>query len=74
MSAKPAKSPLGTAEQSLQLQEVIEALAGDGLVDYVIGSFAFGDLSHDETMQSLELFGEHVVAPLSGGTPLAATA
>ena len=34
MSAKPAKSSLGTAEQSLQLQEVIEALAGDGLVGH----------------------------------------
>jgi len=48
------------------VEELIEA----GLVTYVVGCFAFGDLSHDEAMQSLELFGEHIVAPMA--TPLAA--
>lgn len=43
----------------------VEELVGAGLVEYVIGCFAFGDLSHDEAMQSLELFGEGVVAPLA---------
>ncbi|MEL6982458.1 MAG: LLM class flavin-dependent oxidoreductase, partial [Actinomycetota bacterium] len=50
----------------------VEELTEAGLVDYVIGGFAFGDLSHDEAMRSLELFGQHVVAPLGG--PLAAPA
>ncbi len=43
----------------------VEELTEAGLVDYVIGCFAFGDLSNDEAVQSLELFGEHVVAPLA---------
>lgn len=51
----------------------VEELAGDGLVDYVIGQFAFGDLSHEEALQSIELFGEHVVAPLGAPTTAAAT-
>jgi alkanesulfonate monooxygenase SsuD/methylene tetrahydromethanopterin reductase-like flavin-dependent oxidoreductase (luciferase family) len=43
----------------------VDELTSAGLVDYVIGCFAFGDLSHDEALRSLELFAEHVVAPLS---------
>lgn len=50
----------------------VEELTSAGLVEYVVGGFAFGDLSHDEAMRSLELFGQHVVAPLGG--PLAAPA
>jgi alkanesulfonate monooxygenase SsuD/methylene tetrahydromethanopterin reductase-like flavin-dependent oxidoreductase (luciferase family) len=46
----------------------VDELAGDGLVDYVIGGFAFGDLSHAEALRSIELFAEHVVAPLSDPT------
>ena len=43
----------------------VEELTAAGLVDYVIGGFAFGDLSHDEVMRSIDLFAEHVVDPLS---------
>lgn len=42
----------------------IEELSNNGLVDYVIGCFAFGNLAHDEVVRSQELFSEHVVAPL----------
>jgi alkanesulfonate monooxygenase SsuD/methylene tetrahydromethanopterin reductase-like flavin-dependent oxidoreductase (luciferase family) len=44
----------------------VEELAEAGLVEYVIGGFAFGDMTHDEALRSLELFAEHVVAPLAG--------
>ena len=43
----------------------VEELTAAGLVRYVIGSFAFGDLDHDEAMRSIELFGQHVVAPMA---------
>lgn len=43
----------------------VEELAAPGKVDYVIGCFAFGDLSHEEALRSVDLFAEHVVAPLS---------
>ena len=43
----------------------IDELCDEGLVEYVIGCFAFGNLSHDEVVRSQELFAEHVVAPLA---------
>jgi alkanesulfonate monooxygenase SsuD/methylene tetrahydromethanopterin reductase-like flavin-dependent oxidoreductase (luciferase family) len=43
----------------------VEELQAGGLVDYTVGVFAFGDLSHDEALRSLDLFCEHVVAPLN---------
>lgn len=45
-----------------QIRDHIDELGADGLVDYVIGGFAFGDVSHDEALRSLELFAEAVVA------------
>ncbi|MGH1490019.1 MAG: LLM class flavin-dependent oxidoreductase [Acidimicrobiales bacterium] len=42
----------------------VEELCADGLVEYVVGGFAFGDLSHDEALRSIDLFSEHVVGPL----------
>lgn len=47
-----------------RIREHVEELCSAGLVDYVVGGFAFGDLSHDEALRSVELFAEHVVAPL----------
>ena len=44
----------------------VDELTAGGVVEYVIGQFAFGDLTHDEARRSMELFGEHVVAPLGG--------
>jgi len=43
----------------------VDELAADGLVGYVVGHFAFGDLGHDEILRSIDLFAEHVVVPLS---------
>lgn len=48
-----------------QIREHVEELTADGRVDYVMGAFAFGDLSHDEILRSIELFAEHVVTPLT---------
>lgn len=42
----------------------VEGLAADDGVDYVIGAFAFGDLSADEALRSVELFGEHVIGAM----------
>ncbi len=39
----------------------VEDLTANGQVDYVVGAFAFGDLSHDEALRSIDLFGEHVI-------------
>ncbi len=47
-----------------QIRDHVEELCSAGLVDYVVGGFAFGDLTHDEALRSVELFSEHVVAPL----------
>ncbi len=47
-----------------RVREHVEELCATGQVEYVVGGFAFGDLSHDEALRSLELFAEHVVAPL----------
>lgn len=44
----------------------VDELTDDGRVEYVVGQFAFGDLSHDEALRSMALFAEHVVEPLSG--------
>lgn len=44
-----------------RIQGHVEDLTATGHVDYVVGSFAFGDLSHDEALRSIELFGEHVI-------------
>ena len=43
----------------------VEELTEAGLVTYVIGGFAFGDLTHDEALRSVDLFAEHVVGPLA---------
>lgn len=47
----------------------VEQLTENGLVEYVIGHFAFGDLSHAEIARSIELFGHHVVEPLAAPVP-----
>lgn len=39
-----------------------DELVSSPLVTYVIGSFAFGNLSHEHALRSLDLFSEHVVA------------
>lgn len=39
----------------------IDELCTGGQVDYVVGSFAFGDLTHDEALRSIDLFGEHII-------------
>lgn len=42
----------------------VEALTASGHVDYVVGCFAFGDLTHAQIERSMTLFGEQVIAPL----------
>ncbi|MEZ5657055.1 MAG: LLM class flavin-dependent oxidoreductase [Burkholderiaceae bacterium] len=44
----------------------IDELTASGKVRYVVGCFAFGDLTHEQIVRSMSLFGEHVIAPLSG--------
>ena len=44
-----------------RIKEHIDELTDSGDVTYIVGSFSFGDISHDEAMRSLTLFGEHVV-------------
>ncbi|MEM7091762.1 MAG: LLM class flavin-dependent oxidoreductase [Actinomycetota bacterium] len=44
------------------VRDHVNELASSPLVEYLIGCFAFGDLTHDEALRSLDLFGEHVVA------------
>ena len=54
-----------------RVRDHVEELMAAGLVEYVVGGFSFGDLSHDEALRSIELFAEHVVEPL-GAQPAAA--
>lgn len=42
-----------------------DELASSPLVDYAIACFAFGDLAHEHTLRSLDLFAEHVMVDLS---------
>jgi alkanesulfonate monooxygenase SsuD/methylene tetrahydromethanopterin reductase-like flavin-dependent oxidoreductase (luciferase family) len=44
----------------------VKALRDDALLDYFVGAFAWGDLTHEETMASLALFADAVVRPLAG--------
>jgi alkanesulfonate monooxygenase SsuD/methylene tetrahydromethanopterin reductase-like flavin-dependent oxidoreductase (luciferase family) len=50
-----------------RVRDHVEQLRAETGVEYVVGGFAFGDLSHDEALRSLELFAEHVVEPLATG-------
>ncbi|MEZ5649513.1 MAG: LLM class flavin-dependent oxidoreductase [Burkholderiaceae bacterium] len=43
----------------------VDALAATGQVGYVVGCFAFGDLTHDQIVRSMSLFAEHVIRPYS---------
>jgi len=43
----------------------VERLRDEAHVDYFVGAFAWGDLTHAEAMRSLELFVEGVVQPLA---------
>lgn len=52
---------VGSPERVL---DQVEELKATGKVDYVIGAFSFGDLSHAESLRSIELFGDHVIGSL----------
>ncbi|MGY9081911.1 MAG: LLM class flavin-dependent oxidoreductase [Acidimicrobiales bacterium] len=45
-----------------RIRDHIDELRVSGVVEYVIGSFAFGDLAHDEALRSIDLFGEHIIS------------
>lgn len=47
-----------------RIRDHIDQLCAETAVDYIVGAFAFGDLSHDEALRSIDLFAEHVVDPL----------
>jgi alkanesulfonate monooxygenase SsuD/methylene tetrahydromethanopterin reductase-like flavin-dependent oxidoreductase (luciferase family) len=47
-----------------RIRDSVEELAAEGGVDYLVGSFSWGDLRAEEAMHSLDLFAEHVVTPL----------
>jgi len=42
----------------------VEALSADAALDYFVGSFAWGDLAHEEVMASMRLFVDGVLRPL----------
>ena len=42
----------------------VEALSANAALDYFVGSFAWGDLNHEEAMASLGLFVDGVLRPL----------
>jgi alkanesulfonate monooxygenase SsuD/methylene tetrahydromethanopterin reductase-like flavin-dependent oxidoreductase (luciferase family) len=44
-----------------RIRDSVEELATNGGVDYLVGSFSWGDLQADEALRSLELFAEHVI-------------
>lgn len=51
-----------------RVRDHVRELGGDGIVDHLIGGFAFGDLSHDEALRSIELFAD-AVAPMIESPP-----
>ncbi len=50
-----------------RIRDHVDQLCAEADIDYVVGGFAFGDLSHEEALRSVDLFAEHVVDPLSSG-------
>ncbi|MEL7155556.1 MAG: LLM class flavin-dependent oxidoreductase [Actinomycetota bacterium] len=48
------------------VRDHVDAFAEHSGTDYFVGGFAWGDLSADEVDRSLDLFAEHIVAPLAG--------
>ena len=44
----------------------VEALRAESGIDYFVGAFAWGDLTHAEVMASMRLFADGVVKPLRG--------
>jgi alkanesulfonate monooxygenase SsuD/methylene tetrahydromethanopterin reductase-like flavin-dependent oxidoreductase (luciferase family) len=53
----------GTADDALAHVSALRDGAG---LDYFVGAFAWGDLTHAETMASMALFADAVVRPLAG--------
>ncbi|MFI4975732.1 MAG: LLM class flavin-dependent oxidoreductase [Caulobacterales bacterium] len=43
----------------------VSALRDEARLDYFVGSFAWGDLTHAETMSSMQLFADAVLRPLA---------
>ncbi len=43
----------------------VETLSANAALDYFVGAFAWGDLNHEEVMDSLRLFVEGVLRPLA---------
>ncbi len=61
---KALAANLVVAGSADEVRAHVEALQGEAGLDYFVGAFAWGDLTHDETMASLSLFCDAVVRPL----------
>ena len=47
------------------MRAFLESQIVESGANYLIGQFAFGDLSLEESLRSVELFGEHVMPSLN---------
>ncbi len=47
----------------------VEEFAANSGTDYLVGAFAWGDLTIDEVRRSFDLFAEHVVQPMLAAAP-----
>jgi len=45
------------------IREAVDAMVSEAGVSYFIAQFSFGDLAHEEVLQSARIFAEQVVAP-----------
>jgi alkanesulfonate monooxygenase SsuD/methylene tetrahydromethanopterin reductase-like flavin-dependent oxidoreductase (luciferase family) len=63
-----AASGLGIAGTPEQVAETVKRLSAQAGVNYFVCRLAFGDLSFDETAQSVDLLAERVIPDLVAGT------
>ena len=56
----------GLAGSPATVTEMLQAQADEAGIDYLVGQFAFGDLSLAETLRSIELFVGRVMPALRG--------
>jgi alkanesulfonate monooxygenase SsuD/methylene tetrahydromethanopterin reductase-like flavin-dependent oxidoreductase (luciferase family) len=56
----------GIAGSPATVAAVLERHARESDSNYLVGQFAFGDMSHSDAARSIELFGRHVLPRLTG--------
>ncbi len=64
-----AERGLGVAGAPDTVRAFLSAQLADCGANYVVGQFAFGDLTLDEMTRSIGLFGQHVIPGLRAGRP-----